>query len=136
MKCPDCSEPLITLEFDRIEIDYCHECKGIWLDKGELELMLSVEESPGLRPFAIKQTECKEKKRKCPICTKYMEKISIGNAASIVLDTCDAHGIWFDAGELQKILRMRERQGHDEHVGIIIRVLDEIFGNDPGQSVL
>ena len=31
---------MITLELEDVEIDYCTECGGIWLDAGELELLL------------------------------------------------------------------------------------------------
>ncbi len=31
MKCPQCGDILVTLEFDRIEIDYCTRCEGIRL---------------------------------------------------------------------------------------------------------
>ena len=31
---------MLVLELQQIEIDYCQECEGIWLDAGELELLL------------------------------------------------------------------------------------------------
>ncbi len=38
MKCPVCKEPdLVMSERQGIEIDYCPGCRGIWLDRGELE---------------------------------------------------------------------------------------------------
>ena len=38
MKCPVCKDvTLLMSEKKGIEIDYCPECRGIWLDKGELE---------------------------------------------------------------------------------------------------
>ena len=41
MKCPHCiDEELIAIETEQVEVDYCTECKGIWLDSGELELLL------------------------------------------------------------------------------------------------
>ena len=37
MKCPSCKDVNLAIS-DRqgIEIDYCPECRGIWLDRGEL----------------------------------------------------------------------------------------------------
>ena len=43
MKCPVCKEPTIVLELDEIEIDYCTSCGGIWLDAGELDLLIEDE---------------------------------------------------------------------------------------------
>ena len=38
MKCPVCKDvTLLMTEKKGIEIDYCPECRGIWLDRGELE---------------------------------------------------------------------------------------------------
>ncbi|WP_193164946.1 TFIIB-type zinc ribbon-containing protein [Microbulbifer hainanensis] len=41
MKCPSCSDAVL-LQKDRngIEIDYCPNCRGIWLDRGELEKII------------------------------------------------------------------------------------------------
>lgn len=40
MKCPNCNEILLMTERNQIEIDYCPSCRGVWLDKGELDKML------------------------------------------------------------------------------------------------
>ncbi|MFV8257185.1 zf-TFIIB domain-containing protein [Bdellovibrio bacteriovorus] len=41
MKCPNCKEPnLVISERKGIEIDYCPECRGIWLDRGELDKII------------------------------------------------------------------------------------------------
>lgn len=41
MKCPICKEPnLVISERKGIEIDYCPDCRGIWLDRGELDKIL------------------------------------------------------------------------------------------------
>lgn len=44
MKCPHCNETLLMSERLNIEIDYCPQCRGVWLDKGELEKMLDFAE--------------------------------------------------------------------------------------------
>ena len=40
MKCPSCNETLLMSEKKGIEIDYCPNCRGIWLDRGELEKII------------------------------------------------------------------------------------------------
>lgn len=41
MKCPVCVETdLLMSERQGIEIDYCPKCRGIWLDRGELDKLL------------------------------------------------------------------------------------------------
>ena len=110
MKCPLCKDEMIILELEGVEIDYCFDCGGIWLDKGELEILLSHQNHGDQLLDSIKACpEVKEKKRKCPICRKKMEKISVEVNNTFILDRCkNAHGIWFDKGELKGILRQFE----------------------------
>ena len=39
MRCPECRIPLVVVEREGIEIDWCLECRGMWFDEGELELL-------------------------------------------------------------------------------------------------
>ncbi len=46
MKCPVCKEVnLVMSERQGIEIDYCPECRGVWLDRGELDKIIAKTES-------------------------------------------------------------------------------------------
>lgn len=40
MKCPSCQLDLVMSERQGIEIDYCPKCRGIWLDRGELDKII------------------------------------------------------------------------------------------------
>lgn len=41
MKCPACAGTnLVMTERSGIEIDYCPECRGVWLDRGELDKII------------------------------------------------------------------------------------------------
>ena len=40
MKCPTDNATLVMSERAGIEIDYCPECRGVWLDRGELDKIL------------------------------------------------------------------------------------------------
>lgn len=40
MKCPNCNVDLVMTERSGIEIDYCPQCRGIWLDRGELDKII------------------------------------------------------------------------------------------------
>ena len=46
MKCPSCNETLLMSEKKGIEIDYCPSCRGIWLDRGELEKIIERSTEP------------------------------------------------------------------------------------------
>jgi hypothetical protein len=50
MKCPVCSEPdLVMSERQGIEIDYCPKCRGVWLDRGELDKIIDRSDRDGRR---------------------------------------------------------------------------------------
>ncbi len=40
MKCPHCQTNLLMSERQGVEIDYCPECRGVWLDRGELDKIM------------------------------------------------------------------------------------------------
>jgi Zn-finger nucleic acid-binding protein len=49
MKCPVCSVDLSMSDRQGVEIDYCPQCRGVWLDRGELDKIIerSVAQEPG-----------------------------------------------------------------------------------------
>ena len=46
MRCPVCVVPLAMSERQGIEIDYCPQCRGVWLDRGELDKIIERNVSP------------------------------------------------------------------------------------------
>ncbi len=135
MNCPVCKTPLIILELDNVEIDSCTGCGGIWLDGGEIELLLdsSSHKKELLASFQIdKNTD--EKKFKCPICGEKMEKVLCGKDENILIDRCKHHhGLWFDKGELEDLLESGGLDKDDK----ILKLIKEMFGhklnlNQPG----
>ncbi len=40
MKCPVDDETLLMTQRDGVEIDYCPKCRGVWLDRGELDKII------------------------------------------------------------------------------------------------
>lgn len=110
MDCPVCNGVMVVAERRRIEVDYCTKCSGIWLDAGELELLL---ESTGLKEsgvnvegfMSLPQEASPERPRRCPICNKKMNKVSIGSDPRVLIDVCSiGDGLWFDGGEFNRVI--------------------------------
>lgn len=40
MNCPNCNETLVMTDRQGVEIDYCPKCRGVWLDRGELDKII------------------------------------------------------------------------------------------------
>ncbi|QDY89747.1 hypothetical protein E7Y32_05575 [Arthrobacter sp. UKPF54-2] len=51
MKCPVDSVDLVMSERSGVEIDYCPQCRGVWLDRGELDKIID-RAAEGLAPSA------------------------------------------------------------------------------------
>lgn len=47
MKCPTCTETdLVMTDRQGVEIDYCPKCRGVWLDRGELDKIIERSSQP------------------------------------------------------------------------------------------
>lgn len=44
MKCPKCGGQLTETLFHHVKIDQCQDCRGVWLDAGEIEQLEKVRE--------------------------------------------------------------------------------------------
>jgi uncharacterized protein len=40
MKCPKCQTDLMISDSQGIEIDFCPQCRGVWLDRGEVDKLI------------------------------------------------------------------------------------------------
>lgn len=50
MQCPNCNTELKMADRQGVEIDYCPQCRGVWLDRGELDKIIERSEaSPASR---------------------------------------------------------------------------------------
>ncbi|MBC9031671.1 zf-TFIIB domain-containing protein [Sphingomonas sp. JC676] len=54
MPCPVCRSQLVAMERQGVEIDHCPNCRGVWLDRGELDKILerSASQAQAWRPAA------------------------------------------------------------------------------------
>ena len=129
MDCPVCKNAMITLELEDVEIDYCTECGGIWLDAGELELLLGEPQKAKqlLNAFTV-ESKSNERIRPCPICNKKMQKIKVGSSPPVLLiDKCRrGDGLWFDRGELSEICN-RAQLDEDNKIS---KLLNDMFAHD------
>ena len=126
---------MIVVEHNKIELDYCHACEGVWFDSGELELLLesiNLENTLDFLNDILDSPEARsaEKKRKCPICNQKMRKVNINQDAELLIDACQrGEGLWFDGGEMNHLISLLTKAS----VGIsgsqqqVTRFLGEVF---------
>jgi Zn-finger nucleic acid-binding protein len=114
--CPGCGKnhhlESRSLETAGISVLECPRCAGFWLGADTFDTLLKKarttaapdgwspeRESPSLLP-PPGATPSDLSYRPCPICTKLMHRRNFGRKSGIIIDSCKAHGIWFDAHEL------------------------------------
>jgi Zn-finger nucleic acid-binding protein len=152
---------MVVMELNDIEIDHCLGCRGIWLDAGELELLLEPDETSSPREaekirrdrddfFAMFKTGAgvTERRRKCPICRGRMEKVVCGrrtgaggrtpddvlaDAPGVIIDRCvRGHGLWFDDGELHTLAESANSGDTAAPYGRMAGLLRDMFLKNQG----
>lgn len=135
MHCPVCKVPMIVVEHEKIELDYCTKCLGVWFDAGELALLLEsldldVGEFNVSDILTLPEKEIAEKKRRCPVCGKKMRKAAIGHDPEVVIDVCPrGEGMWFDGGEVGQVIKQRLDKSSAESGAPdrVVNFLGEVF---------
>lgn len=128
MECPVCKAPMVALELDQVEVDYCTGCGGVWLDSEELELLLDgAENRDRVLASLVADPTIAEAKRRCPICDRKMEKVRVGKEEDqdVIIDRCKRNdGVWLDKGELLRVIR----NGSTSDENPVQKLLIDMFG--------
>lgn len=107
MKCPKCKTIELRPEtYDDTEIDRCPRCSGMFLDRGELEQMVTNQAGADADhpDFTVLSDKHDMMIGKCPRCGVNMEPFM--GPANMRLDKCpQCEGVFLDQGELAAIRR-------------------------------
>jgi Zn-finger nucleic acid-binding protein len=121
MKCPTCNIALLQMNRRGINLEYCPTCKGMWLNRQELEQLEDKvfdfgDDRKGSLIFSAAATACQ-----CPQCGKPMKRFEY-RGYSLEMDFCeDGHGFWLDADGDIKVLELMKK----EEAGLARKVLAE-----------
>lgn len=133
--CPKCDSSLFILNFKGIEVDFCQQCRGLWLDAGEIQSLMTLTGANSNDPLLKFQHQnglpAQGRKYLCPRCDQPMEELPVRehSDATLHLERCEhGHGLWFDAGELERLLTAFPPETGTAKT---IDFLNEIFGAAP-----
>jgi Zn-finger nucleic acid-binding protein len=103
--CPRDQAELVIERHQNIEIERCPQCKGGWLDEGELPQLEATVESTEEQRRAMIEYATRASELSCPKCGAQMSAFNY-RAYNLELDVCvERHGFWLDEGEA---IRVRE----------------------------
>jgi Zn-finger nucleic acid-binding protein len=126
MLCPICRIEMIAVERAEIELDHCISCRGLWFDRGEIELLAELS-GADLSSLDGGHRTGGGSKRACPRCDARLEEIAVD---TLRIDRCPGgHGLWFDRGELGAVISRALAAGGT--LSAISTFLGEVFGADP-----
>jgi Zn-finger nucleic acid-binding protein len=91
--CPKCRGALVAELEGGVRAEYCQDCRGTWLDSGDLTRVVGVSRRIKFKGGASTHIACV----RCPGMT-LVELLYPGT--SVLIDTCpDCRGVWLDKGE-------------------------------------
>ncbi len=108
MQCPKCSGTLQVVVQDRIEIDRCDACGGLWFDRLELERLRAVPGSAAVDSGdpGVGRDHNRQSKTECPRCRTLMIPMVDLRQSHIWYESCPVcYGKWLDAGEFKDLSR-------------------------------
>jgi Zn-finger nucleic acid-binding protein len=137
MDCPRCQKTLDPVVVGDVRLDACPLCRGIWFDHGELGAVSRVprpelEASPLAASLAQAAERCErpgESDMLCPRCQQPLYRYEFMLSSGVLLDGCEAHGIWLDGGELGPVLAWLEDSSREltaEEQEQIRSILEEV----------
>jgi Zn-finger nucleic acid-binding protein len=106
--CPKCELPMQGLSVGDFSLIGCKECGGAFVSHETFEMMqaqadkLIVPTQPAPKPIFAKPEAVRYVR--CPVCRNMMNRTNFAKISGVIIDTCKGHGIWFDAGEVERIM--------------------------------
>lgn len=106
--CPRCHEPMRGKMVGDFSVIECKECGGFFIPNDTFEMMQENSDrlifpTSGIPKMQINPGEIVHYVR-CPVCRTMMNRTNFARTSGVIVDTCRLHGIWFDPGELEKIM--------------------------------
>ena len=104
MECPKCNADMGKITYEKIQVDRCTNCKGIWFNMLEHEHLKAIEDSESIdigEPKVGKEYN-KIDKIDCPVCHTLMIRMVDREQPHIRYEACNScYGVFFDAGEFR-----------------------------------
>jgi Zn-finger nucleic acid-binding protein len=106
--CPRCAVRLQNLKIEDVSLYECTRCSGSWSDVATFErICLDQEAQSAVLSYFVEKAQATQLPVRyvpCPQCKQLMNRSNFARSSGVIVDLCKEHGVWFDAGELPKII--------------------------------
>jgi Zn-finger nucleic acid-binding protein len=106
--CPRCQVPMHGKQVGEFSVMECRQCGGFFVPNDTFEMMQEKSRRVIFPTGGIPrvQPDLSQAVRyvRCPVCRTMMNRTNFARVSGVIVDMCKVHGIWFDPGELEKIM--------------------------------
>lgn len=120
LPCPACEAPFMGIPTEASgRVHECTGCGGQWVDHTSLRTLFERRVRLcldwGRRPDALPSpATTRVRYLPCPMCRQLMNRRNFGERSGVIVDVCRSHGVYFDPGELPRVLAFVARGGLEE----------------------
>lgn len=116
--CAVCDTQMMEVTLGATTVAECPKCDGLWLEQKKFAQICEEREHHTTilgMSANIPEAELPKSFRyvRCPICAEFMLRVNFATYSGVVIDVCQAHGIWFEKNELQRIINFIRAGGLD-----------------------
>jgi Zn-finger nucleic acid-binding protein len=116
LTCPSCegAPPLEVIRYGEGRLHDCGRCGGQFVEHAMLRELLATPERVGaaaLGQTARAKADLRVRYLPCPACKTLMARKNFGGKSGVIIDACRQHGVWFDLGELPRVLAFVQSGG-------------------------
>lgn len=106
LSCPLCRRPFAGFGSSAGRLSECTGCGGQFVEHALLKELLERREvlRVVVNPTRANPLAAPVRYLPCPACGSIMNRKNFGESSGIVVDVCARHGVWFEEGELPRVL--------------------------------
>lgn len=123
MQCPSCNAELQKSDYQKLSLDMCPNCSGVWLAQDKLEPFIQLhikyaDYLPDVKYSSDRNVGLADGipqiLQPCPQCNKPMKWYSYDLEANVHLYRCmDCHGVWVDSSKINRlVLKVRDHSDY------------------------
>lgn len=113
--CPRCSVAMRGLKIGDFSLVGCTRCNGTFVPHEVFEMMQERSDRIVIPTDFARRAELAQEQVvryvRCPVCRNLMNRANFARISGVIIDICKGHGIWFDPGEMEKIVDFIARGG-------------------------